>query len=238
MNQPILTAAALARGVNILAGRDHVLSRIVSELGAPPLWARQPGFPALLRIILEQQVSLASAKAAFDRLVATASPLTPESFLLLDDAALKKIGFSRQKTCYGRHLALAIHSGTLDLNRLRKLEDTSVREELMKVKGIGAWTADIYLLMALRRPDVWPSGDLALAVATQRALSLEIHPSPRQLDKIGARWRPWRAVAARILWHLYLSSPARITSRSAKTGPDAPQGPDTSPAGSLDAKGS
>ncbi len=218
MDQPILTAAALARGVNELAGRDAVLGGIVGKFGAPPLWARQPGFPALLRIILEQQVSLASAKAAFDRLVAAASPLTPESFLLLDDVALKKIGFSRQKTSYGRHLALAIHSGTLDLNWLRKLEDASVREELMKVKGIGAWTADIYLLMALRRQDVWPSGDLALAVATRRALSLGVLPSPAQLEKIGERWRPWRAVAARILWHLYLSNPQRNNARRGPVG--------------------
>jgi DNA-3-methyladenine glycosylase II len=215
MNQPILTAAALSRGVNELAGRDPVLARIVGELGAPPLWARQPGFATLLHIILEQQVSLASAKAAFDRLATAASPLTPESFLLLDDAALKKIGFSRQKTSYGRHLSLALHSGTLDLNRLRKLDDGSVREELMKVKGIGAWTADIYLLLALRRQDVWPSGDLALAIATRRALSLGNHPSPARLDKIGERWRPWRAVAARILWHLYLSNPARRSARQA-----------------------
>jgi DNA-3-methyladenine glycosylase II len=218
MHQPILTAAALARGVNELAGRDPALSRIVGELGAPPLWTRRPGFPALLRIILEQQVSLASAKAAFDRLVAAASPLTPESFLLLDDVALKKIGFSRQKTHYGRHLALAIRSGTLDLNRLRKLDDMSVREELMKVKGVGAWTADIYLLMALRRPDVWPSGDLALAVATRSALSLAALPSPAQLDNIGDRWRPWRAVAARILWRLYLSNPARNRARQEPVG--------------------
>jgi DNA-3-methyladenine glycosylase II len=101
---------------------------------------------------------------------------------------------------------------------LRKLEDTSVREELTKVKGIGTWTADIYLLMALRRPDVWPSGDLALAAATQRALDLGFLPSPAQLDEIGERWRPWRAVAARILWHLYLSNPARNSARQSPVG--------------------
>ncbi len=213
MNQPILSAAALARGVKELAGRDPVLGRIVGEFGPPPLWARRPGFPALLRIILEQQVSLASAKAAFDRLVAAVCPLTPEGFLLLDDPALKKIGFSRQKTGYGRHLAQALRSGILDLHRLRNLEDVSVRQELMKVKGIGAWTANIYILMVLRRPDVWPSGDLALAVAARRALSLGFLPSPPQMEEIGEHWRPWRAVAARILWHLYLSNPAKQRAR-------------------------
>jgi DNA-3-methyladenine glycosylase II len=218
MRQPVLGVAALARGVEELSGRDPVLGRIVSEFGPPPLWGRRPGFPSLVRIILEQQVSLASAKAAFDRLAVAAAPLTPESFLLLDDAALKKIGFSRQKTAYGRHLALALRSGVLDLNRLRKMEDASVREELMKVKGIGAWTADIYLLMVLRRPDAWPSGDLALAVAARRALGLGFVPSPAQLEEIGERWRPWRAVAARILWHLYLSDPAKNSARRRAVG--------------------
>jgi DNA-3-methyladenine glycosylase II len=210
MIQLSLTKTALSHGVAELAARDVDIARVVTELGAPPLWARRPGFPTLLRIILEQQVSLASAQAAFRRLLAVASPLTPDRFLLIDDAALKAIGFSRQKTSYGRHLANAIQSGSLDLSRLRKLDDASVREELTRLKGIGRWTADIYMLMALRRPDVWPAGDLALAVATQRALRLPGVPSPLQLEKIGERWGPWRAVAARILWHLYLSHRGKI----------------------------
>jgi len=171
------------------------------------MWAREPGFPTLIHIILEQQVSLASARAAYDRLLAAASPLTPARFLELDDVALKRIGFSRQKTAYGRELAWAVLDGHLNLAELHTLDDGTVRSELIKVKGIGPWTADIYLLMALRRPDVWPSGDLALAAAAQRVKRLASRPKPDELDALGASWHPWRAVAARLLWHYYLSEP-------------------------------
>jgi DNA-3-methyladenine glycosylase II len=204
-----LTAATLSVALAGLTARDPRLARIVADLGPPPLWAREPGFPTLLHIILEQQVSLASAQAAFDRLLAVASPLTPERFLELDDATLKAAGFSRQKTRYGRELAAAILSRSLNLEGLDALDDDAVRTELVKVVGIGRWTADIYLLMALRRPDVWPAGDLALAVAAQQALGLPSAPSPAEMEAIGAAWQPWRAVAARVLWHYYLSRGAR-----------------------------
>jgi DNA-3-methyladenine glycosylase II len=208
---PPLTDTTLSAALADLTARDPRLARIVVEYGPPPLWARQPDFPTLLRIILEQQVSLASAKAAFDRLLVLASaatpasPLTPESFLELDDAALKAAGFSRQKTRYGRELARAIRSGALDLKALDALDDHAVHAELTKVVGIGRWTADIYLLMALRRPDAWPAGDLALAIAARHALGLAATPGTAELAAIGEAWRPWRAVAARVLWHFYLS---------------------------------
>lgn len=192
-----------------LGGRDARLARILDAYGPPPLWAREPGFPTLLQIILEQQVSLASARAAYDKLLLLASPLTPERFLALDDIALKGAGFSRQKARYGRELAAAVGSGELDLIRLQTLDDDAVRSELMAVKGIGRWTADIYLLMALRRPDVWPRGDLALAAAARRVLSLSAVPGYGELEILADAWRPWRAVAARLLWHAYLSEKAR-----------------------------
>ena len=204
-----LTDATLPAALADLAARDPRLKRIVADYGLPPLWAREPGFPTLVHIILEQQVSLASARAAFDRLRVVASPLTPARFLELDDVMLKVAGFSRQKTRYGRELAGAILSGDLDLAALDALDDHAVHAELTKVVGIGRWTADIYLLMALRRPDVWPAGDLALAVAARQALPLSSIPSPAELEAIGAAWRPWRAVAARLLWHFYLSRPAK-----------------------------
>jgi len=172
------------------------------------MWDREPGFPTLVHIILEQQVSLASAKAAYDRLLAAASPLTPAIFLEFDDVELKRFGFSRQKTTYGRGLAQAILDGHLDLAKLEALDDAAVRSELMVIKGIGPWTADIYLLMALRRPDVWPIGDLALASAAWRVKGLASRPTPEELDDLGAGWRPWRAVAARLLWRYYLSAPS------------------------------
>lgn len=204
-----LTETSLADAMHELSARDARLARIVADFGPPPLWAREPGFPTLLHIILEQQVSLASARAAFDRLRAIARPLTPERFLELDDAALKTAGFSRQKTRYGRALAQTIRAGDLDLHGLAGLDDHVVRAELTKIVGIGRWTADIYLLMALGRPDVWPVGDLALAIAARNVLGLPAVPSPAELEAIGAAWRPWRAVAARILWHHYLGAGAR-----------------------------
>lgn len=200
-----LTDDALPAALADLTARDARLARIVADYGPPPLWAREPGFPTLLHIILEQQVSLASAQAAFDRLKAMANPLTPDRFLEFDDATLKTAGFSRQKTRYGRELAGALLSGSLDLDALVALDDDAVRAELTRVVGIGRWTADIYLLMALRRPDVWPAGDLALATAARHALGLPAAPRTAELEAIGEAWRPWRAVAARVLWHFYLN---------------------------------
>jgi len=206
MSPPIrLTPETLAHGARILSRRDRDLARIVKDWGLPPMWARKAGFPTLIHIILEQQVSLASARAAFNRLCEVASPLTPTRFLELDDAMLKAIGFSRQKTDYGRHLAQAVLDGDLNLRAFRSKDDETVGTELLRVKGIGRWSADIYLLMALRRPDVWPKGDLALAVAAQRVKRLTSRPTPDELEAISAAWRPWRAVAARMLWHYYLS---------------------------------
>jgi DNA-3-methyladenine glycosylase II len=172
------------------------------------MWSRRPGFATLLQIILEQQVSLASAQAAFNRLRAAVSPLTPARFLELDDAMLKAVGFSRQKTDYGRHLARAIVAGRFQPSALARMDDETAREALIRLKGIGPWSADIYLLMALRRPDAWPGGDLALAVAVRKVKRLRALPTPEKMDAIGAGWRPWRAVAARMLWHAYLSERA------------------------------
>jgi len=185
---------------------------IVSTYGPPPFWVREEGFHTLIHLILEQQVSLASAKAAYDRLVAATSPLTPKSFLQLNDAKLRTIGFSRQKIEYGRHLAEAIRRGDLDLSALAKLADVEAKIQLMRIKGIGAWTAEGYLLMALRRPDIWPAGDLGIVVAVQQLRQLPHRPSAQELIKLSYAWKPWRAVATRILWHFYLSRRRRITS--------------------------
>jgi DNA-3-methyladenine glycosylase II len=215
-----LTDATLYCALADLTARDARLARIVADYGPPPLWAREPGFSTLIHIILEQQVSLASARAAFEKLLAVAAPLTPARFLALDDATLKAVGFSRQKARYGRALAQALLAGSLDLDGLAGLDDQAVRAELTRIVGIGCWTADIYLLMALGRPDVWPSGDLALAVAARNALDLPAVPSPAELALIGAAWRPWRAVAARILWHHYLSAgPYHADPRHVQSGP-------------------
>jgi len=199
------THRSFDRAIEFLQDVDPELGEVLSRLGPPPMWDRVPGFPTLVHIILEQQVSLASAKAAFDKLSNKIAPLEPESFLTLDDATLKSIGFSGQKGCYCRELAHAIIDCTLDLDVLPSLPDRGVRAELEQVTGIGPWTADIYLLMALLRPDVWPPGDLALAAAVQDLKGLDRRPRPEELQEIAERWRPWRSVAARILWLHYLN---------------------------------
>ena len=204
-----LDEATLAIAVDELAARDPDLAAIVARWGPPPLWDRAPGFPTLVHIILEQQVSLASAQAAFDRLRVAADPLTPNRFLELSDAELLSIGFSRQKTRYGRELATAVIDGTLELDRLPGLDDDAVHAALIAVPGIGPWTAAVYLLMVLGRPDVWPIDDIALAQAVAEVKGLDRRPGPREMISLGEPWRPWRSVAARLLWHDYLSRRGR-----------------------------
>ena len=199
-----LTPSSLARGVRELSEVDEDLGRITRVYGLPPVWEREEGFATLVLTILEQQVSLASALAAFERLRAAASTVTPENFLAYDDARLRAFGFSRQKALYCRLLARAVIDGELDLQRLGSLSDDDARAELVRLKGIGAWTAEIYLLRALLRPDAWPAGDLALQLAAQRVKRLPARPTPAELDALAERWRPWRAVAARLLWLQYL----------------------------------
>jgi DNA-3-methyladenine glycosylase II len=202
----LLTQETFARGLRYLARRDPDLARIVRDWGPPPMWVRPEGFATLLLIILEQQVSLASARAAFNRLRATIGRVTPRGVLALDDGTLKTVGFSRQKTAYARYLADAIVARRFRPASLRQMSDEAAWAALVELKGIGPWSAEIYLLMALRRLDAWPSDDLALAAAVQRVKRLASRPTPNELDDLATPWRPWRAIAARLLWHHYLSS--------------------------------
>lgn len=197
-------AAALA----VLAGQVPPFAEVLARLGPPPLWDRPPGFATLVHIVLEQQVSLASASAAFQRLIARLDEVNPAAFLTLDDAELLAAGFSRQKAACCRGLAGEILSGTLDLDALQWLDDDAVRARLTRVKGIGSWTAEIYLLMVLLRPDAWPRGDLALAGAARDLFGLAARPSSADLERMAQDWRPYRAAAARILWNHYLHPPA------------------------------
>jgi DNA-3-methyladenine glycosylase II len=207
----LLTEGFFVGAVSTLAQRDADLATVLEKYGRPPLWVREPGFPTLVYIILEQQVSLASARAAYQRLLAATKQLTPARFLRLTDDELKAIGFSRQKTLYARLLAEALDRGHFDLRHLHDLHDDSARKMLIAFKGIGNWTADIYLLSALRRPDIWPVGDLALATAVQEVKRLRTRPSPERLEKMSTPWRPYRAVAARLFWHAYLSKRGQNT---------------------------
>ncbi|QYO65727.1 DNA-3-methyladenine glycosylase family protein [Leptolyngbya sp. 7M] len=204
-----LNPASLDIAARSLAERDPHLNTIYEAYGPPPLWDREPGFATLLKIILEQQVSLASAKACFDKLTARIEVVLPGNVLKLDDLELKKIGFSRQKAGYARHLSEAVLEGRIDLDHLFHLPDDEVRAELMKLKGIGIWTSDIYLLMALLRQDVMPKGDIALHTAWQK-ISGEPKPNYDEFQVIAEKWKPFRSVAARLLWHYYLCEKALL----------------------------
>lgn len=201
----MLDERSFATAVAGLCEVDADLAAIVERHGVPEFWAREPGFPTLVLLILEQQVSLASAKAAYDRLVLRLGGLTPQGVLESSDEELRADGFSRQKNRYARALATAIEGGTLDLDALAELDDVGVRTALVALPGIGPWTAEVYLLSALRRPDTWPTGDIALQEGARRAKRLDVRPTPEELETIGEAWRPHRATAARLLWHLYLS---------------------------------
>jgi DNA-3-methyladenine glycosylase II len=206
---PPLDVRGLLAAVDELAARDADLAAIVDRYGPPPLWDREPGFPTLLHIVLEQQVSLASARAAFDRLLAATDPLTPSAFLALTDEELLGIGFSRQKARYGRAIAAAVKDGSLDLDGLVELPDGDVVVALESMPGVGPWTSSIYLLMVLGRPDVWPVADIALAESVRAVKDLERRPDADEMDRLGEAWRPVRSVAARLLWHDYLARRGR-----------------------------
>ena len=202
----VLNNSTLLEGAAELGRKYAYFLKVMEEYGPPPLWQREQGFHTLVHIILEQQVSLKSAKAAYDKLENAIGKPEPTKFLQLGDAELKKIGFSRQKTSYCRGLAETVCNGEIKLETLANFSDEEVRKALTAIKGIGPWTANIYLLMALGRPDVWPAGDLALEIGYQKLCGLAAKPSAKELATISMQWKPLRAIAARLIYHFYLSS--------------------------------
>ncbi len=197
-----LTAESLAAAAEALARSDERLRRIYEAHGVPPMWARRRGFPTLLQIIIEQQVSLISARSMVKRLTQNIQPFTPERFIELNEGYLRSLGLTRQKSHYCVKLAEAFVEGRLD--RVGRMSDEDAHAALVSIKGIGTWSANVYLLMALKRPDIWPTGDVALATASGKLLHLPVRPSFVELEKIAEPWRPYRSVAARMLWHYYL----------------------------------
>lgn len=199
----LLTKQTLASAAAELAGRDPNLRVIYEAHGVPPMWGRRPGFETLLRIVLEQQVSLVSARSMFARLRSNVQPFTPQSFISAGEAYLRSLGVTRQKAHYCIQVAQAFTNG--DLNRVSTMSDKDAYAKLLGIKGVGPWTANIYLLMALKRPDIWPDGDVALATAVGRLRKLKTRPSFAELAEIAQQWRPYRSVAARMLWQSYLA---------------------------------
>lgn len=192
-----------------LAGRDEHIEAILRSHGLPPFWHRPPTFATLVLFIIEQQVSLASAKAVFDRMAATIGEVRADTVAGADPEILRSAGLTRQKLRYITELAEVVVQGELDLNGLAADPDDEVRRQLVSLVGIGPWTADVYLLSALRRPDVWPVGDRALQVGVGERLGLGETPASEALVAIGERWRPYRSVAARLIWHDYLQKRGR-----------------------------
>lgn len=195
-------------GHRLVAG-DPQLRSIIDEHGFPDFWHRPAGFATLALLIVEQQVSLASARAVFERLVDNLGQVDARSVRAADQEVMARCGLTRQKLRYLSELATKVESGNLDLDNLATMDDSTARRVLLEQLGIGPWTADVYLLSALRRPDIWPIGDRALQVGVAERLDLDGPPDPAELERIGERWRPYRSVAARLLWHDYLTRRGR-----------------------------
>jgi DNA-3-methyladenine glycosylase II len=190
-----------------LATMDNDFANVISNYGYPPMWSRPNTFETLVHIILEQQVSLASALSALNKMRERVQELTPARILLLTDIEFRECYFSRQKTAYTRYLAEAILSGQINLEAFEQMEDGDIRSELCALKGIGNWTVDVYLMFVLQRTDILPLGDLAIVNAIKRLKGLPKETAKEELAIIGERWHPYRTVASMLLWHYYLSSP-------------------------------
>jgi len=209
MTRP-LTPERLREAARALADRDPDLALLLERHGPPPLWGRPRGFATLVRIILEQQVSLASARAILNRLVEEIGAPTPGRILAAGVERLRACGLTRQKAGYCHRLAAAALDGRLDLAGVARLDDAAAVASLTRHDGIGPWTAEVYLLMSLRRPDVWPAGDLGLIVSMRTVKRLRRPPSRDRALAIADAWRPYRAVAARMLWQDYLARRAVV----------------------------
>jgi DNA-3-methyladenine glycosylase II len=200
--------ADIRDGVRALRRKCEIMRKVHDVTGDPPLRRRPAGFEGLARIVVGQQLSVASASAIWTRTVEVCRPFEPQSLLALEDAQLAGAGLSRPKIRTLRAVAAACADG-LDLERLDSATDEEVHAALTRVLGIGPWTADVYIMFCLGRADGWASGDLALQIGAQQALGLRKRPDQDRLDRIAERWRPWRGVAARLLWAYYAARKAK-----------------------------
>ena len=189
-----------------LAAIDREMKHIIKTHGYPPMWTRPANFATLIHIILEQQVSLASALAAFNKLKQKIGTITPEKLLQLSDAELRACYFSRQKTVYARHLAETLIAKKIQLKKLSALPDEEIRTALKQVKGIGDWTSDVFLMFALQRTDIFPIGDLAMVNALKEVKKLPKQTAKEDLLQMAEAWRPYRTIAAMLLWHHYIKT--------------------------------
>ena len=196
-----ITKEIFKLAVETLSKRDPDLNKFYRTRGLPLLRYRPPGYGTLLKVICGQQVSTAAARAITGRLDSIAKPMTPEIFLGLSEIKVRQIGLSRQKEIYGRCIAEAIINGTFSLRKIANMEDEEAVAEMMTLKGIGRWTAEVYLIFALRRPDLWPIDDLGVVKGVMGMKGLTSRPSRQELIQIGGLYKPWRSAAARMMWH-------------------------------------
>ncbi|KQM78643.1 3-methyladenine DNA glycosylase [Pedobacter sp. Leaf216] len=194
---------------DLTANRDADLQAILDQYGYPPFWSRANTFESLVHIILEQQVSLASALATLNKLKEKIGEPTPAKLLLLTDPELRDCYFSRQKTVYVRHLAESLLSGSLSLSELEKMDDYSIRSKLKTIKGIGDWTVDIYLIFMLHHTDVFPIGDLAAVNALKKVKGLAAGTSKDEVLAAADQFKPYRTIATMLLWYVYLEERKR-----------------------------
>ena len=194
---------SLRPALEALAVRDRDIAEAYARCGLPPVRSSPDGFAGLLHVIVCQQVSAAAGRAILGRLEAAVRPMTPRRLLKLDDEALRQVGLSRPKMRYCRGLAEDLASGRLDLAAIHGLDDAAAIDRITRVKGLGRWSAECYLLFALKRPDVWPADDLAVQTALQRLKGLPARPTTKEMDRLAEPWRPYRSAAARFLWHYY-----------------------------------
>ena len=216
--QSSLSHIGLQAAVAQLMRQDTGLATIVERYGVPPMWDRPRGFATLVQIILEQQVSLQSAATLFARLTFALGAVTPATVTASGVDGLRANGLTRQKAAYVVALAQHTASGALPLQQLHRYSDDAATQLLTHVPGIGPWTASVYQLMVLKRPDIWPPGDLALHKAVQKLRGLAVLPTSAEVTACALMWSPFRAVAARILWHGYLQDRAALL-RTARVRP-------------------
>lgn len=205
----LIDEAILKRSVRALCRTESRFAEVLRRHGLPPLWPREPGFATLALLMLEQQVSLSQARAMYARIETAAGSVTPKSVARLGEAGLRELGVTRQKSLYLTTLAAQLNSGTFDLDQVATMPDNTALAALDDLHGVGPWTAHCYLLFALRRPDVFPVADLGLLEAVRDLWNLRTRLTPDALAKRATVWRPYRATAARLLWHHYLCERGR-----------------------------